>query len=267
MGFITSGYLELWTRIYDDAQNGQNQMALRLGCAAMIHNLSSAKESCVLLAVDEQGLALIIGKMLNTPLNAPLFANSLKAVAALVFTLPPDKQLKVQSMNMMIDAGLLDIFNRTLKQSKDRGLEELVATITVSIVRTSVALAQRVADGHTPEYLVGCLDDPSPQTLHVCMTTWFYVTDNYKNQVQLIKAGLVQFLAGSWYVHSKTDTLRTGLSLILKLIGNTKNYDAFRPRIADFDKMADFCAKKGGDLEKQCEALKEDVASVRKGGK
>ena len=124
-----------------------------------------------------------------------------------------------------------------------------------------------MAAGRTAEYLVAYLNDPSPQTLHVCMTTWFYVTDNYENQVQLIKAGLVKVMAGGWYVHSKEDTMRVGLSLILKLLSNTKNYNAFRPFCDEFEKMAAFCAKNGGDIGKQCKASKEDIGSVRKGGK
>lgn len=121
--FIKSGALKLWTKIYDDAQN---QMALRQGCIIMMNNLSSSKESCVMLAVDEEGLALIIGKMLkDSPPDSPLFANALKAVAALTFTLPKDnKQLKVESMSKMIGVGLLEIFNQTLKHCKNRELQE-----------------------------------------------------------------------------------------------------------------------------------------------
>ena len=54
-----------------------------------------------------------------------------------MYTLPPNKQLKIQSMTKMIEAGCLEIFNKTLKQSKNKELEELIATITVSIVQTS----------------------------------------------------------------------------------------------------------------------------------
>ena len=51
------------------------------------------------------------------------------------------------------------------------------------------------------------------------------------------------------------------------MIGNTKNYDAFRPHCDGFEEMATFCEKKSGDIAKQCKSLKEDVASVRKGMK
>jgi len=114
--FIESGKLVLWTKIYDDSVNAY---PIRLGCAAMIHNLASKKESVVLLAVNEDGLKLIINKMLtDAPHDSALFANTLKAVAAIMFTLPQNKQLKVQCMTKMIDAGLLKLFNETLKQSK-----------------------------------------------------------------------------------------------------------------------------------------------------
>merc|ERR1719384_368090 len=224
--FIETGKLKLWNKIYDDAVN---QYPIRLGCAAMIHNLASKEESCVLLAVNQDGHDLIIGKMLkDSPSDSALFANTLKAVAAMMFTLPQNKQLKVKCMTMMIEAGILEIFNQTLKQSKNKELEELVATITVSIVQTSIPLAQRVADSETPQYLVGCLDNPTPQTQHCSMSIYFYVTDNYQNQNKLIKAGLLPFLCSDWYSkYAKDDTIRIGLSLILKLIGNTKNYDDF----------------------------------------
>ena len=79
---------------------------------------------------------------------------------------------------------------------------------------------------------------------------------------------MLDFLGGDWYRQgTKDDTLRIGLSLILKLIGNTKNYDAFRPHCEAFEQLADFCAQKGSDIAKQAKSLKEDVASVRKGGK
>merc|ERR1740123_792367 len=87
----------------------------------MIHNLASKKESVVLLAVNNDGLSLIINKMLtDAPHDSALFVNTLKAVAAIMFTLPPNKQLKVDSMSKMIDAGLLKIFNATLRASKNR---------------------------------------------------------------------------------------------------------------------------------------------------
>eukprot|EP01083_Nonionella_stella_P199366 731113_1 len=264
--FIESGQLTLWTRIYDAAVN---QYPIRLGCAAMIHNLASKKESVILLAVHKEGLNLIISKMLSdAPHDSALYANTLKAVAALMFTLPPNQPLKMEAMNAMIDAGLLKIFNQTLKDSKNRELEELIATIVVSMVQTSIPIAQRVADEDTPEFLVGCLNNPTPQTQHCCMSIWFYVTDNYKNQSELIKAGLIRFLAGNWYTqYVKDDTIRIGLSLILKLLGNTKNYDEIRPHCDGLDKLADFCENKSGDIAKQCQSLKEDVRSVRKGGK
>jgi len=214
------------------------------------------------------GLSLIINKMLtDAPHDSALFANTLKAVAAIMFTLPPNKQLKVDSMSKMIDAGLLKIFNATLRASKNRELEELICTVVVSIVQTSIALAQRVVDGQTTEQMVVALNNPSAQTLHCCMSSWFYVTDNYKNQKQLIDAGLLKFLCNEWYAqYVKDDTIRIGLSLCLKLIGNTKNYDAFRPFADGFDALADFALDKGGDIAKQGKSLKEDVASVRKGG-
>ena len=263
--FIKSGRLVLWNKIYDDSVNAY---PIRLGCAAMIHNLASKVESVVLLAVNEDGMKLIINKMLaDAPHDSALFANTLKAVAAIMFTLPQNKQLKVECMTKMIEAGLLELFNKTLKQSKNKQLEELIATIVVSMVQTSIPLAQRVADGKTPELMVYALNNPTPQTLHCCMSTWFYVTDNYKNQKELIGAGLLKFLSGSWYAdYIKDDTVRIGLSLCVKLIGNTKNYDAFRPFADGFEKFADFALAKGGDLAKQGKSLKEDIASVRKGG-
>jgi len=265
--FIESGTLKLWNRIYDD---NEAQLPIRLACAAMIHNLASKPQPCALLAVNDDALALIISKILKqAPHDSALFGNTLKALAALMFTLPQNnKQLKVTAMGKMMDAGLLEIFNATLKASKDRELEELVATITVSIVQTSIPLAQRVAEGETPGFLVRCLDAPTAQTQHVCLSIWFYVTDQYKNQSALIGQGLLQFLSGEWYAKgAKDDTLRIGLSLILKLIGNTKNYDAFRPFCDEFEKLAEFCAQKGSDIAKQAKSLKEDVQSVRKGGK
>ena len=115
-----------------------------------------------------------------------------------MFTLPQNnKKLKVQSMGQMMDAGLLDIFNATLKESKDRELEELVATITVSLVQTSVALAQRVAEGGTPSFLVRCLDRPTAQTQHVCMSIWFYVT------------GTVWLATSKVHTHSDTNCTQT----------------------------------------------------------
>jgi len=115
--------------------------------------------------------------------------------------------------------------------------------------------------------MVHALKNPSPQTLHCCMSTWFYVTDNYKNQVELINAGLLKFLSDSWYTkYVKDDTIRIGMSLCVKLIGNTKNYDAFRPYVDGFEKLADFALAKGGDVAKQGKSLKEDCGSVRKGG-
>eukprot|EP01083_Nonionella_stella_P085882 238281_1 len=264
--FIETGKLVLWNKIYDDAANAY---PIRLGCAAMLHNLASRKEPAVLLAVNKEGLELIIGKILkDAPHDSSLFANTLKATAALMYTLPQNKQLKVRAFTMMIEAGLLQIFNKTLKESKNRELEELIATITVSIVQTSIPLAQKVADEDTPEFLVGCLDNPTPQTQHCCMSIWFYVTDSYNNQRELIKAGLIQFLASEWYgQYIKDDTIRIGLSLILKMIGNTKNYDSIRPHCDGLDKLGDFALGKGGDFAKQGKALKEDVASVRKGNK
>jgi len=267
--FIESGQLKLWNRIYDDAVK-DNEQPIQLACAAMIHNLASKPQPCALLAVNDDALTLIIKKILkNSPHDSALFANTLKGLAALMFTLPKDnKQLKVTAMGKMIDVGVLDIFNATLRDSKDRGLEELVATITVSFVQTSIPLAQRVAEGGTPGFLVRCLDRPTPQTQHVCLSIWFYVTDNYKNQTQLIKEGLLEFLSGEWYANgTKDDTVRIGLSLILKLIANTKNYPAFRPFCDAFQKLAEFCAQKGGDIAKQAKSLTEDVASVRKGDK
>merc|ERR1712154_197521 len=161
------------------------------------------------------GLKLIINKMLSdAPHDSALFANTLKAVAAIMFTLPPNKQLKVECINKMMDAGLLSLFNQTLKASKNRELEELICTVVVSMVQTSIALAQRVVDGGTAEQMVVALNNPTPQTLHCCMSSWFYVTDNYKNQKELINAGLLKFLCNAWYEEAvKDDTIRVGLSL------------------------------------------------------
>lgn len=190
----------------------------------------------------------------------------LKACAALMYKLPQNKQLKIKAMTKMIDKGILQIFNNTLKNSKNRELEELVATITVSIVQTSIPLAQKVADGDTPEYLVGCLDNPTRQTIHCCLATWFHITDNYKNQKELINAGLLKFLCTNWYYNVEDDSIRIGLSLIVKLIANTKNYDAFRPYCDQYEQLAQICEKKSEDMAKQCKSLKEDIGSVRKGG-
>ena len=47
----------------------------------MIHNLASKQESCVLLAVNDDGLGLIISKILNdAPHDSALFGNTLKGI-------------------------------------------------------------------------------------------------------------------------------------------------------------------------------------------
>lgn len=83
--FIETGKLELWTKIYDDAVN---QYPIRLGVAAMIHNLASKQEATVLLAVNDVGLNLIIGKILkDAPHDSALFGNTLKGIYTLYISL------------------------------------------------------------------------------------------------------------------------------------------------------------------------------------
>lgn len=60
--FIESGCLTLWTKIYDDAVN---QYPIRLGCATMISNLASQPESCVLLAVNDEGIKFDVLTLLS----------------------------------------------------------------------------------------------------------------------------------------------------------------------------------------------------------
>jgi len=263
--FIESDCLKLWTRIYDASQPGS---PVRGGVSTMIHNLASKQLAAIPLATNDDGLHLIIGKLLReSPHDSALFANTLKGLAALMYTLPPNKQLKITCMNKMIEQGVLDVFNRTLADSKNPALEELVATVTVSIVQTSIPLGQKVADGETPKYLVGCLNNPSPQTLHCCMAIWFHITDVYGNQKQLIEAGVLKFLCQPWYqAPVKDDTLRIAMSLILKLIANTKNYDQFRPHVEQYKQMADFLEHRNEDIKKQVKSLREDLESVKKGG-
>jgi len=86
--FIMGGGLQALNNIFDDADSGIN---VRLAAASVLHNLAASPNTAVLLAGDD-GIDLLVKIIKKADIEAPLFLNTLKVLAALLFKLPEDKK-------------------------------------------------------------------------------------------------------------------------------------------------------------------------------
>eukprot|EP01083_Nonionella_stella_P031917 87324_1 len=112
--FVMSGELGLLDTLFSDPESGDN---VRLASASVLHNLAANPDTALLLSSDE-GIDLLVKIIRKAPVDSPLFLNTLKVLAALLFKLPNDNKpagnKKPDVMKRIIQRGLLATLN--LKQ-------------------------------------------------------------------------------------------------------------------------------------------------------
>jgi len=238
--FVMNGGLQLLDALYSDPESGDN---VRLASASVLHNLAANPDTALLLSSDE-GIDLLVKIIRKAPVDSPLFLNTLKVLAALLFKLPNDNKpagnKKPDVMKRIIQKGLLATLNEAVKYDS-KELQEMSATLMIVIAQTSPKLAQELADADSPAQLVNmCMNQSTPQAQHCSVAIWFHVCDAFQNQARLIENGIIAFLTSDWYTNpnTKDDTIRIGCGVYIKLCSNVRNAAAF----AQYkDKVVDFC--------------------------
>jgi len=109
--FVMNGGLGLLDSLYSDPESGDN---VRLASASVLHNLAANPDTALLLSSDE-GIDLLVKIIRKAPVDSPLFLNTLKVLAALLFKLPNDNKpagnKKPEVMKRIIAKGLLATLN------------------------------------------------------------------------------------------------------------------------------------------------------------
>jgi len=262
--FVMNGGLQLLDSLYSDPESGDN---VRLASASVLHNLAANPDTALLLSSDE-GIDLLVKIIRKAPVDSPLFLNTLKVLAALLFKLPNDNKpagnKKPEVMKRIIQKGLLATLNEAVKyESKE--LQEMSATLMIVIAQTEPKLAQMLADADSPAQLVNmCMNDPSPQAQHCSVAIWFHVCDAFQNQARLIENGIIAFLTSDWYMKptTKDDTIRIGCGVYIKLCSNVRNAAAFsqyKPAVIEF---CNYCRQNKPQVADLCNAIESSMKQM-----
>jgi len=262
--FVMNGGLGLLDSLYSDPESGDN---VRLASASVLHNLAANPDTPLLLSSDE-GIDLLVKIIRKAPVDSPLFLNTLKVLAALLFKLPNDNKpagnKKPEVMKRIIAKGLLATLNEAVKYDS-KELQEMSATLMIVIAQTSPKLAQELADADSPAQLVNmCMNDPTPQAQHCSVAIWFHVCDAFQNQARLIENGIIAFLTSDWYQNpnTKDDTIRIGCGVYIKLCSNVRNAAAFsqyKQKVVDF---CNFCRQNKPQVADLCNAIESSMKQM-----
>jgi len=235
--------------------------------ASVLHNLAANPDTALLLSSDE-GIDLLVKIIRKAPVDSPLFLNTLKVLAALLFKLPNDNKpagnKKPEVMKRIIAKGLLATLNEAVKYDS-KELQEMSATLMIVIAQTSPKLAQELADADSPAQLVNmCMNDPTPQAQHCSVAIWFHVCDAFQNQARLIENGIIDFLTSDWYQNpnTKDDTIRIGCGVYIKLCSNVRNAPAFgqyKQKVIDF---CNFCRQNKPQVADLCNAIESSMKQM-----
>jgi len=256
-GFVMNGGIRLLDSLYSDPESGEN---VRLAAASVLHNLAANPDTALLLSSDE-GIDLLVKILKKADIESPLFLNTLKVLAALLFKLPEDNKpggnKKPDVMQRIIQKGLLATLNEAIKY-ENKELQEMCATILVVIAQTKSNLAQMIADADSPAQLIApCQDDPTPQTFHCSVAIWFHVCDAFPNQKRLIDNGVLNVLCSKWYENEnvKDDTLRICCGVFIKLCSNVRNAAAFNSVKDPMNAYISYCRQNKPQLEDLLKAI------------
>ena len=262
--FVMNGGLQLLDSLYSDPESGDN---VRLASASVLHNLAANPDTALLLSSDE-GIDLLVKIIRKAPVDSPLFLNTLKVLAALLFKLPNDNKpagnKKPEVMKRIIQKGLLATLNEAVKYDS-KELQEMSATLMIVIAQTSPKLAQELADADSPAQLVNmCMNNPTPQAQHCSVAIWFHVCDAFQNQARLIENGIIAFLTSDWYTNpaTKDDTIRIGCGVYIKLCSNVRNAAAFsqyKDKVIDF---CNYCRQNKPQVADLCNAIESSMKQM-----
>mmetsp|Transcript_45491 Transcript_45491/g.75563 ORF Transcript_45491/g.75563 Transcript_45491/m.75563 type:complete len:758 (+) Transcript_45491:90-2363(+) len=262
--FVMNGGLQLLDTLYSDPESGDN---VRLASASVLHNLAANPDTALLLSSDE-GIDLLVKIIRKAPVDSPLFLNTLKVLAALLFKLPNDNKpagnKKPEVMKRIIGKGLLATLNEAVKYDS-KELQEMSATLMIVIAQTSPKLAQELADADSPAQLINmCMNDPTPQAQHCSVAIWFHVCDAFQNQARLLENGIIAFLTSDWYKNpgTKEDTIRIGCGVYIKLCSNVRNAAAFsqyREKVIEF---CNFCRQNKPQVADLCNAIESSMKQM-----
>jgi len=262
--FVMNGGLQLLDSLYSDPESGDN---VRLASASVLHNLAANPDTALLLSSDE-GIDLLVKIIRRAPVDSPLFLNTLKVLAALLFKLPDDKKpagnKKPEVMKRIIAKGLLATLNEAV-QYDSKELQEMSATLMVVIAQTSPKLAQDLADADSPAQLVGlCMAGPTPQAQHCAVAIWFHICDAFQNQARLIESGVLSFLTSNWYrdPNTKDDTVRIGCGVFIKLCSNVRNAAAFAQYKEEVLAFCAFCRQNKPQVAELCNAIESSMKQM-----
>merc|ERR1719319_1178755 len=262
--FVMNGGLQLLDSLYSDPESGDN---VRLASASVLHNLAANPDTALLLSSDE-GIDLLVKIIRKAPVDSPLFLNTLKVLAALLFKLPNDNKpagnKKPEVMKRIIQKGLLATLNEAVKyESKE--LQEMSATLMIVIAQTEPKLAQALADADSPAQLVNmCMNEPSAQAQHCSVAIWFHVCDAFQNQARLIENGIIAFLTSDWYMKptTKDDTIRIGCGVYIKLCSNVRNAAAFSQYKAKVIEFCNYCRQNKPAVADLCNAIESSMKQM-----
>merc|ERR1712129_248605 len=262
--FVMNGGLGLLDSLYSDPESGDN---VRLASASVLHNLAANPDTALLLSSDE-GIDLLVKIIRKAPVDSPLFLNTLKVLAALLFKLPNDNKpagnKKPQVMKRIIAKGLLATLNESVKYDS-KELQEMSATLMIVIAQTSPKLAQELADADSPAQLVNmCMNDPTPQAQHCSVAIWFHVCDAFQNQARLIENGIIAFLTSDWYKNpnTKDDTIRIGCGVYIKLCSNVRNAAAFSQYKQKVIEFCNWCRQNKPQVGDLCNAIQASMKQM-----
>merc|ERR1712129_117634 len=262
--FVMNGGLGLLDSLYSDPESGDN---VRLASASVLHNLAANPDTALLLSSDE-GIDLLVKIIRKAPVDSPLFLNTLKVLAALLFKLPngnkPAGNKKPQVMKRIIAKGLLATLNEAVKyESKE--LQEMSATLMIVIAQTEPKLAQALADADSPAQLVNmCMNEPSAQAQHCSVAIWFHVCDAFQNQARLIENGIIAFLTSDWFKNpnTKDDTIRIGCGVYIKLCSNVRNAAAFSQYKQKVIEFCNWCRQNKPQVGDLCNAIQASMKQM-----
>merc|ERR1712130_120329 len=233
----------------------------------VLHNLAANPDTALLLSSDE-GIDLLVKIIRKAPVDSPLFLNTLKVLAALLFKLPNDNKpagnKKPDVMKRIIQKGLLATLNEAVKYDS-KELQEMSATLMIVIAQTSPKLAQELADADSPAQLVNmCMNDPTPQAQHCSVAIWFHVCDAFQNQARLIENGIIAFLTSDWYKNpnTKDDTIRIGCGVYIKLCSNVRNAAAFSQYKQKVIEFCNFCRQNKPQVADLCNAIESSMKQM-----
>lgn len=263
-GFVMTGGLALLDSLYSNPELGDN---VRLAAASVLHNLAANPDTALLLSSDE-GIDLLVKIIRKAPIESPLFLNTLKVLAALLFKLPDDNKpagnTKPDVMKRIIQKGLLATLNEAVKYD-NKELQEMSVTLMIVIAQTSPKLANELAAADSPAQLVSmCMNAPTAQAQHCSVAIWFHVCDGFQNQARLIENGVIEFLTSDWYQRpdTKDDTLRIACGVFIKLSSNVRNAPAFGQYKEKVTQFCDWCRANKPALSDLCNAIDSSIRQM-----